>query len=116
MAFIDCTEQQIPRPKNKEENYTIQARKRNILSQESVSVNQKGLIIYKSKRRQIGKRHDYRVYKDNHPDILKEVTGMFDLGFLGVEKTIWNRDHLYLSKRRKGASYLQRKRIQQESF
>jgi hypothetical protein len=31
-------------------------------------------------------KHAYNIYKKNHPDILKEVVSMFDLGFLGVEK------------------------------
>lgn len=49
------------------------------------TTNQKGLITYKTKHKQIGKRHDYRIYKDNHPRLPNEVTSMFDLGFLGVE-------------------------------
>ncbi|CAN5744840.1 hypothetical protein BH23THE1_BH23THE1_02600 [soil metagenome] len=31
-------------------------------------------------------KHDYKVYKKNHPDIPKNVMGMYDLGFLWVEK------------------------------
>jgi hypothetical protein len=31
-------------------------------------------------------KHDYKVYKDNHPDIPKDVMSIFDLGLLGVEK------------------------------
>jgi hypothetical protein len=31
-------------------------------------------------------KHDYKVYKDNHPYIPKDVMSMFDLEFLGVEK------------------------------
>src|SRR6478609_5468334 len=50
------------------------------------AVNQTGLIIYKSKHKQIGKKHDYKIYKKNHPDIPKDVINIFDLGFLGVEK------------------------------
>ena len=50
------------------------------------TTNQKGLIIYKTKHKQIGKRHDYKIYKKNHPDIPKDIVNMFDLGFLGVEK------------------------------
>jgi hypothetical protein len=37
------------------------------------------------KHRQRGRKHDYRIYKKNHPDIPKDVMGMYDLGFLGVE-------------------------------
>jgi hypothetical protein len=48
--------------------------------------NQKGLIVYKTGHNQMGKRHDYRIYKKNNPDLPKEVMSMFDLGFLGIEK------------------------------
>jgi hypothetical protein len=34
----------------------------------------------------MGKRHDYRIYKKNHPDLPEDVMSMYDLGFLGVEK------------------------------
>ncbi len=32
-----------------------------------------------------GRKHDYDVYKKNHPVIPKEVVNIFDLGYLGVE-------------------------------
>ena len=48
-------------------------------------VNQKELIIYKTKHKQVGRKHDYNVYKKNHPELPKDVMTMFDLGFLGVK-------------------------------
>ena len=36
------------------------------------TINQKELIIYKTKHKQIGKRHDYKIYKDNHPKLPNE--------------------------------------------
>ena len=33
-----------------------------------------------------GKRHDYDIYKENHPVTPKEVVNAVDLGYLGVEK------------------------------
>ncbi len=33
-----------------------------------------------------GRRHDYNIYKKNHPVIPKEVVNVYDLGYLGVEK------------------------------
>jgi hypothetical protein len=33
----------------------------------------------------MGRKHDYKVYKKNHPKLPKEVVSMFDLGFLGAE-------------------------------
>ncbi|HVI21323.1 MAG TPA: transposase family protein [Bacillus sp. (in: firmicutes)] len=50
------------------------------------TANHIGLIIYKSKRRQIGKNHDYNIYKKNHLDVPEDVESLFDLGFLGVQK------------------------------
>jgi hypothetical protein len=49
-------------------------------------VNNHGIIIYKTGYRK-GKKHDYDIYKKNHPVISKQVVNVFDLdGHLGVEK------------------------------
>ena len=48
-------------------------------------VNNCGYIIHKIAYKK-GKRHDYDVYKKNHPIIPKDVLNIFDLGYLGVEK------------------------------
>jgi DDE superfamily endonuclease/Helix-turn-helix of DDE superfamily endonuclease len=87
MAFIDCTEQPIPRPKNRlRRRLYYSGKKKKHTVKNLYAVNQKGLIIYKSKHKQIGRKHDYKIYKENHPDIPKDIVNMFDLGFLGVEK------------------------------
>ena len=87
MAFTDCTEQPIPRPKDrKRKSKFYSGKKKKHTVKNLYTVNQKGLIIYKTKYKQRGRRHDYKVYKKNHPDLPKDVTSMFDLGFLGVEK------------------------------
>jgi hypothetical protein len=71
----------------RKEGYTTLERERNTRSVKNLyTANQKGLIIYKTKHKQRGRKHDYRIYKENHPDLPKNVTSMFDLGFLGVEK------------------------------
>ncbi len=44
------------------------------------------IILYKTKHKQVGRRHDYRIYKKNHPDTPKDVESILDLGFLVVEK------------------------------
>lgn len=87
MAFTDCTEQPIPKPKNKKKRRLYYSGKKKKHTVKNLyTANQKGLIIYKTKRRQRGRRHDYRIYKKNHPVIPKDVMSMYDLGFLGVEK------------------------------
>lgn len=86
MAFTDCTEQPIPRPKDrmrKRKFYSGKKKKHTVKN--LYTANQKGLITYKTKHKQRGRKHDYRIYKKNHPKLPKEVTSMFDLGFLGVE-------------------------------
>ena len=86
LAFVDCTEQPIPRPKNRlRRRIYYSGKKKKHTVKNLYTTNQKGLIIYKSKHRQIGKKHDYNIYKKNHPDVPKDVMSMFDLGFLGVE-------------------------------
>ena len=86
IAFIDCTEQPIPRPKNRLRRRLYYSGKRKKHTVKNLyTVNKKGLIIYKTKHRQTGRKHDYNVYKKNHPELPKDVVNMFDLGFLGVE-------------------------------
>jgi len=55
-------------------------------------------------------KHDYNIYKDNHPDIPKDVLSMFDPGFFGVEKDYRNKNHPYLLKRKKNANLLYSKK------
>ncbi len=43
-------------------------------------------ILYKTKNKQRGKKHDYKIYKKkNHLITPKEVENVLDLEFLGVE-------------------------------
>ncbi len=48
-------------------------------------VNNCGYIIHKLGHKK-GRRHDYEIYKKNHPVTLKQVVTLVDLGYLGVEK------------------------------
>jgi len=105
MIFIDCTEQSIPRPtKNRKKRRLYYSGKRKKHTVKNLyAVNRKGLLIYKTRHKQIGKKHDYNIYKNNRPAIPKDVVNMFDLGFFGVEVITRSRGHPYLSKRRKAA-------------
>ncbi len=85
LAFTDCTEQQIPRPVDRERRkmyYSGKKKKHTVKSQ--LVVNNHGYIIHKLDHKK-GRRHDYDVYKKNHPVIPKDVLNMYDLGHLGVE-------------------------------
>jgi hypothetical protein len=86
LAFTDCTEQQIPRPIDKERRkmYYSGKKKRHIIKNQ-IMVNNRGYIIHKANHKK-GKRHDYDVYKKNHPVTPKQVVNVVDLGYLGVEK------------------------------
>ena len=86
MAFIDSTEQQIPRPvdrKRKKEYYSGKKKIHTIKNQ--LMVNNHGYIIHKTNHKS-GRRHDYTIYKNNHPVTPKQVVNIFDLGYLGIEK------------------------------
>ena len=48
-------------------------------------VNTRGFIIHKTNRKR-GCRHDYNIYKNNHPVTPKQVVNVVDLGYLGIEQ------------------------------
>ncbi len=86
-AFTDCTEQQqIPRPvDNKRRKLYYSGKKKRHTIKNQITVNNRGYILHKVGYKK-GRKHDYDVYKKNHPVIPKEVVTVFDLGYLGVEK------------------------------
>ena len=86
MAFIDCTEQQIPRPENsrRRKMYYSGKKKRHTVKTQ-IMVNNRGLIIHKTGHKK-GRRHDYHIYKKDHLVTPKQVVNVFDLGYLGVGK------------------------------
>ncbi len=86
LAFTDCTEQQIPRPvdKNRRKIFYSGKKKRHTIKNQ-ITVNNHGFILHKVRYKK-GRKHDYDVYKKNHPVIPKEVVNVVDLGYLGIEK------------------------------
>ena len=49
-------------------------------------VNNRGYILHKVAHKN-GKRHDYNIYKENHPAVIpKQVVTVVDLGYYGMEK------------------------------
>ncbi len=68
-----------------EGRYSTQARRKDILVKNQITVNNRGYILHKVGYKK-GRKHDYDVYKKNHPDIPKQVIIVVDLGYLGVEK------------------------------
>jgi len=86
-AFIDFTEQEIQRPKNKSKrkNYYSGKKKKHTVKTQYM-VNKEGKILHKSKEYKKGRQHDYSVYKDEHPRIPSQVENYYDLGYFGIEK------------------------------
>jgi hypothetical protein len=50
-----------------------------------ITVNKNGYILHKAAHKN-GRKHDYGIYKKNHPITPKQVVNVVDLGYLGVEK------------------------------
>lgn len=87
-AFIDITEQEIQRPKDKKrkKDYYSGKKKRHTVKTQ-LMVNKEGEILYKSRHHKKGRRqHDYTVYKDEQPITPSQVENVHDLGYLGCEK------------------------------
>ena len=101
-AFIDATEQEIPRPKNKRrrKSYYSGKKKRHTVKTQ-IMVNKKGLILHKT-RHVRGRKHDYELFKDTHPSVPPEVETDMDLGYQGVEKDFPSLKTKLPVKRKKG--------------
>jgi len=85
-AFIDSTEQEIHRPKNKikRKNYYSGKRKKHTVKTQYM-VNKKGIILHKSNKHKKKRQYDYSVYKDEHPITPSQIENYFDLGYHGIE-------------------------------
>ena len=84
MAFIDSTEQQIPRPIDNKRRKVFYSDKKKRHIVKTHMVNNRGFIIHKLRYKK-GRKHDYDIYKKNHHTTHKDVLNVFDLGYLGVE-------------------------------
>lgn len=83
-AFVDSTEQEIPRPKNAQKRKThYSGKKKRHTVKTQLTVNSKGLIIHRTNHA-TGRRHDLDIYRKNHPNLLKEVEQNFDRGYDGI--------------------------------
>ena len=86
-AFIDSTEQEIPRPQNKKRrksHYSGKRKKHTVKTQFMVK-NSQGLILHKT-RHKGGRHHNHDVYKNNRPVTPSQVENIVDLGYLGIQK------------------------------
>lgn len=84
-AFLDATEQEIPRPKNKHKrktHYSGKKKKHTVKTQ--ITVNKAGLIVHKTGHAK-GSTHDYALYKRSHPNLPDNIRLGLDLGYKGIE-------------------------------
>jgi hypothetical protein len=84
-AFLDATEQEIPRPHGKRKrktHYSGKKKKHTVKTQ--ITVNQKMLIVHKTAHVR-GSTHDFALYKHSHPDLPDNVRLGLDLGYKGME-------------------------------
>jgi hypothetical protein len=84
-AFIDATEQEIPRPKNRQKrksHYSRKKKRHTVKTQ--LTVNGKGTIIHRTPHAR-GRRHDYDIFKDSHPKLPNRVRPETDLGYYGIQ-------------------------------
>lgn len=83
-AFVDSTEQEIPRPKDalkRKTHYSGKKRKHTVKTQ--LTVNGEGLIVHKPPHAR-GRRHDLEIYTKSHPSLPEQVEQDFDRGYDGV--------------------------------
>ncbi len=89
MAFTDSTEQQIPRPidKDKKENVLFGQKEKTYYVKNHLMVNNhRGYILHKANHHKKGRRHDYDFIRRIILSLPKQVVNVIDLGYLGVEK------------------------------
>ena len=85
-AFLDATEQEIPRPKNKKKRKThYSGKKKRHTVKTPLTVNAVGLIIHQTMHVK-GSMHDYSLFKRSRPHLPDKVHVEGDLGYEGVRK------------------------------
>jgi len=84
-AFLDATEQEIPRPKAKRKRRThYSGKKKRHTVKTQITVNKNGLILHKTRHAR-GSTHDYALFKHNHPHLPDVVSLGVDLGYVGIK-------------------------------
>ena len=85
-AFLDATEQEIPRPKNKRKRKThYSGKKKRHTVKTQLTVNSHGLIVHQTLHVK-GSMHDYSLFKRSRPHLPGRVLQEGDLGYKGVKK------------------------------
>jgi transposase len=99
-AFLDATEQEIPRPKDRAKRKThYSGKKKRHTVKTQITVNADGLILHKTPHAR-GSRHDYALFKWRHPRLPDEVRLGVDLGYDGIQNDYPGLNALVPFKRR----------------
>ena len=99
-ALIDATEQEIPRPKNavkRKSHYSGKRQRHTVKTQ--LAVNGDGLIVHETPHAR-GRRHDYSIFKRNHPALPQGVRPVVDLGYDGIQNDYPEMEPMVPFKRR----------------
>lgn len=85
-AFLDATEQEIPRPnKNKRRKSYYSGKKKRHTVKTQLITNKEGVIIDITGH-EPGRKHDYEIFKRKHPPLPPDAELNADSGFRGIEK------------------------------
>lgn len=99
-AFLDATEQEIPRPKDKTKRRThYSGKKKRHTVKTQITVNKDGLILHKTPHAR-GNKHDYGLFKWRHPSLPDGVRLGVDLGYDGIQNDYPELNALVPYKRR----------------
>ncbi len=99
-AFLDATEQEIPRPSDRAKRRThYSGKKKRHTVKTQITVNADGLILHKTPHAR-GSRHDYALFKWRHPRLPGNVCLGLDLGYDGVQNDYRGFNALVPFKRR----------------
>ena len=99
-AFLDATEQEIPRPKDRAKRRThYSGKKKRHTVKTQITVNADGLILHKTPHAR-GSRHDYALFKWRHPRLPDNVCLGLDLGYDGIQNDYRGFNALVPFKRR----------------
>jgi len=99
-AFLDATEQEIPRPRDKAKRRThYSGKKKRHTVKTQITVNADGLILHKTPHAR-GSRHDYALFKWRHPRLPGNVCLGLDLGYDGIQNDYRGFNALVPFKRR----------------
>jgi len=84
-AFLDATEQEIPRPQAKRKRKThYSGKKKRHTVKTQITVNKDGIIVHKTRHAR-GCTHDYALFKHSHPHLPDVVSLGLDRGYVGIK-------------------------------